>query len=162
MQHRRECHFRVAALSQCLKVAPSTNGGEAPGLETLQSGAGPHVRIRIMLPCHVPRVRGIELLARSALADATDAEGKEPLAVGPDEPRSVVLLLNRKRRVERKTFGCHAGSAYARSEHEHGHGDEGGILQQLVKRGFQVAHFGAGSSSLAPRKTWPVPDSIMR
>jgi hypothetical protein len=53
-----------------------------------------------MLPSGVSWIGGIELFARGALVNTTNAERKEPLAVGPDEPTSQVLLLNLKRRRE--------------------------------------------------------------
>jgi hypothetical protein len=53
-----------------------------------------------MLPGGISGIAGIEFLARGALVNTTNAERKEALAVGPDEPGFQFLLLNLKRRRE--------------------------------------------------------------
>src|SRR5438876_1215638 len=92
VQHGRECHVLVTAVSQDLEITPSAYCGETPSLESLQRALGPQVRISVMLPCCIRGVRRIEI--HGALADATDAERKEPLAVGSNEPGTLALLLD--------------------------------------------------------------------
>src|SRR5262249_10621599 len=69
----REEQIRVASLAQGFKIAPSTNGGEAPVFETPQSGLRPRVGIRVMLPRCVAGVGGVEFVMRSAWVHTTDA-----------------------------------------------------------------------------------------
>ena len=92
-----------------------------------------------MLPGCVRGIDRIELLARSALVDTTDAEGKETLSVGPDEPGSLVWLLDRKRRGG-WAFGWGGGSADGKPKREHGHRGEAGILQQLAEGEPNIIH----------------------
>ena len=94
MQHRSERQVCGTAMSHGWKVAPSAYGGKAPGFEPFQIGFGPSIRVRVMLPGGVTGVGGIELLARRALVDATNAQRKEPLSVRPDQPGALAFLLN--------------------------------------------------------------------
>src|SRR5262245_24860871 len=93
-----------------------------------------------MLPGCVGGIRGVELLARGALVDTTDTEGKESLAIGSNEPGSFVPLLNRKRRSRDQGFGGGGRSAHAGRQREHSDGGEGGILQQWAKGEFETVH----------------------
>src|SRR5947207_1687583 len=113
MEHRRKPYVVIGAGSQGLKIAPSANSGETPGFEPFQGGVGPKIGIDIMLARRISRVARIEVLARSALVDTTDAQGKEAFAGGPHQPGCLFLLLNRKGGREQGIF---TGRGLAESE----------------------------------------------
>src|SRR5437899_3484532 len=93
-----------------------------------------------MPPGGVSGVGRIILIAGSTPVDATDAQGKKSLATGSHEPEGLVLLLNRKRSVERAVFGHGARSAQAQRQRQYGHGSAAGILQQLAEGEAKVLH----------------------
>ena len=93
-----------------------------------------------MLPGRIRGVGSIELRTRSPLVNTTDAQRKEPLSVGPDEPHSLALLLNRKARVVGEAFGGVGECADTVRQGEHGQDAESGVLQQLAEGEFQLGH----------------------
>ena len=113
VQHGREHHICVTRLPQRLKIAPSPNGRETPGLEPLQSDFSPPVRISVMPPGRIAGIIEIELIARSTHVHHTNAQGKEPFTVRPDQPKVPIPPLNRKWLFNRGRFGGRRPNALA-------------------------------------------------
>src|SRR5262245_37911641 len=80
-----------------------------------------------MLERRVARICRLEILARSSLAHNAHAEGKEPFAVGFEQPGGSVLLFNRIWRIGRSLDAPKAEHNEARNE-ENGAYDQHRLL----------------------------------